>query len=429
MAPFDDAFAYRTAEGEMLLCAEDVPLARIADALGTPLYCYAAAAIRGRYRAFAEALAASGAAICYALKANDNPAIVRLFTGLGAGADVVSGGELRRALAAGIAPSRIIFSGVGKSEEEIGAALRAGIGQFNVESEPELRAIAHLAAGLGMSAPVALRVNPDIAAGSHEKVSTGRKHDKFGIAFDDAVPLYRAAQSLAALRTVGLAVHIGSQITALAPFEAAFARVVGLARALRAEGLPLERLDLGGGLGIAYGEERPPALADYGALIARLTAGLGLALAVEPGRALVGPAGVLLARVLYVKESERRRIVILDAAMNDLIRPALYGARHPVRLVRAPTKGAPLSPCDLVGPVCETGDTFARDLLLPPVAAGDLLVFGQAGAYGAVMASTYNARPLVPEVLVEGGRFAVIRARPAPSESDALYRLPPWFEG
>lgn len=430
MAAFENgAFTYRRAGGTESLFAEDVPLAEIADAIGTPLYCYSSAAIRARYASFAEAFAGMGATVCYALKANDNPALVALLAGQGAGADVVSGGELRRALAAGIAPSRIVFSGVGKTDEEIRFALLSRLGQFNVESEPELRAISRIARELGTTAPVALRVNPDVPAETHDKVSTGRKHDKFGIAFEDAAALYGAAQNLPALRPVGLAVHIGSQITSLAPFEAAFAKIAGLARALRGQGLAVERLDLGGGLGIAYENERPPAVADYAALVARLTRGLGLSLVLEPGRALVGPAGLLLARVVYVKTNHGRRFVILDAAMNDLVRPALYGARHPVRLVKAPPPGALASSCDLVGPVCESGDTFARDLSLPPVAAGELVALGQAGAYGAVMASSYNARPLVPEALVEGKRFAVIRARPAAAEMDALYRLPPWLEG
>ena len=421
-----DTFFYSAATGgEKELCVEAVPLGTIAEAVSTPVYCYSQTAMRERYTAFADAFAKLGARICFAVKANANLAVIRTFADAGAGADVVSEGEMRRALDAGIAPEGIIFSGVGKSADEMDAALDAGIGQFNVESEPELQLLNAVASSKRLRAPVALRVNPDVEADSHDKVSTGRKHDKFGIPFERADTLYREAASLPGIDVLGLAVHIGSQIVRLDPFEQAFARIVDLIARLDADGQTVSRLDLGGGLGIAYDEESPPTPADYAALVARLTRGLDLELAIEPGRALVGPTGVLLTRVLYVNETTKT-FVIVDAAMNDLLRPALYNAHHPVWPVRKPEQCDAVVTVDLVGPVCESGDIFARDRAMVLPAAGDLLAIGAAGAYGAVMASSYNGRALVPEVLVSGDKFAVVRTRPNFDDMIRGETLAPW---
>ena len=419
-----NAFAYR----DGALHAEEVALADVAAGVGTPFYCYATAALVDRYRDFADALGRLPARICYALKANANLAVVRTLAEAGAGADVVSEGELRRALAAGVAPSDVVFSGVGKTRDELAFALEAGIGQFNVESRPELALLHEVAVAAGRIAPVALRVNPDIDAGTHDKIATGRRGDKFGIDFADAPDAYRTGAALDGIDMVGLAVHIGSQLTSLAPFRAAFRRVVALARALAAEGYAVRRLDFGGGLGIPYDAERPPGPAEYAAMIGDVTAGLDCALVLEPGRALVGPAGVMVTRVLYVKDSAARRFVIVDGAMNDLLRPALYQAYHGIVPVAEPPAGAGRAPVDVVGPVCETGDGFARARPLPPVAAGDLLAIEGAGAYGAVMASGYNGRPLVPEVLVKGGEYAVVRPRPDHATLLAQDRMPHWLQ-
>ncbi len=421
-----DAFPYSAAHGgEPELCVDAVPLSAIAEAVGTPVYCYSQTAMRERYASFAGAFAALGARICFAVKANANLAVIRTFADAGASADVVSEGEMRRALAAGMTPEGIIFSGVGKSADEMDVALDAGIGQFNVESEPELQLLNMVASSKGLRAPVALRVNPDVAADSHDKVSTGRKHDKFGIPFERTGALYGEAASLPGIEMLGLAVHIGSQIVRLDPFEQAFARIAELVSQLRAEGQTVSRLDLGGGLGIAYDGETPPTPADYAALVARLIGGLDLELAIEPGRALVGPAGVLLTRVLYVKETAKT-FVIVDAAMNDLLRPTLYNAHHPVWPIRQPGLEAPAITVDLVGPVCESGDVFAQDRAMALPAAGDLLAIGAAGAYGAVMASSYNGRALVPEVLVSGDRFSVVRTRPDFDAMIAGETFAPW---
>ncbi len=417
-------FSYRDGQ----LHAEGVALAEIAAAVGTPVYCYAGTVLADRYRAFAEAFAGQDVGICYALKANSNLAVVRTLARLGAGADVVSEGELARALAAGIPADRIVFSGVGKSQGEMTAALAAGICQFNVESMPELEALNAVAVGLGVVAPVALRVNPDVDAGTHHKIATGRKENKFGIDFDHAREAYAQVAALPAVRAVGVAVHIGSQLTSLAPFRAAFRKTAQLVGALRADGHAIERLDLGGGLGIVYREETPPGVAEYAAMIAEVTRDLGCRVLLEPGRALVGNAGVLLTRVLYVKTGLHRRFVIVDAAMNDLIRPTLYEAWHGIVPVREAPPDATLEPFDVVGPVCETGDTFAVQRPLAPPQPGDLMAVLSAGAYGAVMASTYNTRPLVPEVLVDGARFAIVRPRPALADLLALDRLPSWLE-
>jgi len=418
-------FSYRAGE----LHAEGVPLTRIAGEVGTPFYCYSSAGIEATYRSFVTAFAREGAQVHYALKANSNLAVVRLLARLGAGADVVSEGELRRALAAGIPPERIVFSGVGKTEDEISFALGQGIHQINAELVPELELLSAVATRLGKTAAVALRINPDVDARTHEKISTGKKENKFGIDIAHAAEAYRLAARLPGIVPVGLAVHIGSQITDLGPLEAAFRRLVDLALELRREGLSVERLDLGGGLGIRYEAETPPPVEAYAAMVRRLTHNLGFHLALEPGRAVVGNAGILVSRVLYVKAGLTRRFIVQDSAMNDLIRPSLYDAWHAIVPVRAPKPGTALLPADVVGPICETGDTFATDRPLPPIAVGELLAILSAGAYGAVMSSSYNTRLLVPEVLVKGDEYAVIRPRPSYQELLGQDRIPPWLSG
>jgi len=417
------AFAYRAGE----LHAEDVALGRIAAAVGTPFYCYSSAAIAGAYNSFAGAFTGDNAVIHYAVKANSNQAVIRLLARLGAGADVVSEGELRRALAAGVPASRIVFSGIGKTESELVFALEQRICQINIESVGEIELLSRVAQRLGTTATVALRVNPDVDAQTHAKISTGKKENKFGIDLTQAADAYRLAARLPGLKPVGLAVHIGSQITDLAPYEAAFRRLVELALVLRAEGLAVDRLDFGGGLGLRYRSETPPTIADYAALVRRITHNLRFELAFEPGRAIVGNAGILVCRALYVKTGATRRFIVQDAAMNDLIRPSLYEAWHEIVPVREPAPGAPMEPADVVGPVCETGDTFAVARPLPPVAPGDLLAILSTGAYGAVMSSSYNTRLLVPEVIVNGGDFAVIRPRPSYDDLLGQDRIPPWL--
>ncbi len=413
------------------LHAEDVPLTRIAEEVGTPAYVYSSQTLTRHYRVFTEAMAGLDALVCFAVKANSNLAVLATLGGLGAGADVVSGGELARARAAGIPGDRIVFSGVGKTEAEMAAALDERILQFNVESEPELELLARIAKAKGTTARIALRINPDVDAGTHEKISTGKAENKFGIPLDDAVRLYGKAQALDGLEPVAVAMHIGSQITALDPFEAAFHSLKDLVTALRTRGHRIIRADLGGGLGIPYdhGKPSPPPLpADYAAVVRKVFDGTDLKLVFEPGRMIAGNAGILLAKVLYVKNSAERRFVIVDAAMNDLVRPTLYGAWHDIQTVRETGADTPIMPADVVGPVCESGDIFAKDRPLPPVDQGDLIAFMSAGAYGAVQASTYNTRPLVPEVLVHGSEAAVVRARPAISDLLALDRLPAWLK-
>ena len=416
-------FAHRGGE----LHAEEVSLADIAAAVGTPFYCYSTATLERHYRVFAAAFADLPATVCYSLKANSNLAVVRTLAALGAGADVVSGGELRRALAAGVPADRIVFSGVGKTGDEMTLGLDAGILQFNVESVTELEALGELATARRTRAPVALRINPDVDARTHGKITTGTRHSKFGIPIARAAAAADRAAALPGIALVGLAVHIGSQMTDLAPFEAAFGRMADLARALRADGHSIERLDFGGGLGIRYADETPPELDAYAAVVKRAAAGLGCRLLLEPGRVLVGNAGVLVTRVLDVKEAGERTFVVVDAAMNDLLRPALYDAEHAIEPVVAPPRGTARAPVDVVGPVCESADVFAKDRPLPPVATGDLLAIRTAGAYGAVMSSSYNARPLTPEVLVKASAFAVVRRRPTFDETVAAECLPDWL--
>ncbi len=415
--------AYKNGE----LYVESVPVSRIAAAVGTPFYCYSSAALVGAYREFAGALSGLNTLVCFALKANSNLAVVQTLAAEGAGADVVSEGELRRALAAGILPNRIVFSGVGKTEAELTLALDSGILQINVESEAELRALSRLAAGRRQKAPIAIRVNPDVDAGTHAKITTGRKENKFGIDITVAASVYAEAARLPGLDVSGIAVHIGSQIIDLSPYRAAFSRVKALALDLIAQGHDIRRLDLGGGLGIAYDQEVPPAASAYATIVRQTLGDLRCQLVFEPGRRLVGAAGLLATRVIYVKESGARRFLIVDAAMNDLLRPSLYDAHHPVLPVREPKAGTSLAAADVVGPVCESADVLAKGRLLPPMVEGDLLALGAAGAYGAAMSSTYNSRPLAPEVLVRNDVFAVVRRRPDYAEMFALESLPPWL--
>ena len=394
------------------LHAEDVPLADIARATGTPFYCYSTATLERHYRVFAEAFAGHDALICYAVKANANLAVIRTLADLGAGADVVSEGELRKALAGGVPAERIVFSGVGKTRTEMAFALDCGVMQLNVESIPELEALSEVAASKGVTADIGIRINPDVDARTHEKISTGRAENKFGIATASAPEVFARAEALAGVRPVSVAVHIGSQLADLEPFRMAFTKLAGLVGELRGRGHTIERVDLGGGLGIPYREEALPSPIEYAATVKDTVGDLGCQLVFEPGRMLVGNAGVLVSRVIYVKEGEAKRFVIVDAAMNDLLRPAMYDAWHEIKPVNAPPRDAPVAPVDVVGPACETSDTFARQRALTPIREGDLLAILTAGAYGAVMASTYNVRLLTPEILVRGSDWSVVRARP-----------------
>ncbi len=400
----------------------------IAKSVGTPFYCYSSATLTRHYQLFKEALDPLPNLVCYAVKANSNVAVLKVLGDLGAGMDVVSLGEYLRAKAAGVPGSRIVFSGVGKTPDEMRAALAGGIRQFNVESEPELEALSAVAAAMGLQAPIALRVNPDVDARTHEKISTGRKTDKFGVPIAQARALYARAAALPGLRVVGIDMHIGSQLTDLQPFEAAYEKMADLTRALRADGHVITRLDLGGGLGIPYtrSNEAPPLPLDYGAMVKRVLGDLGCEIEIEPGRLIAGNAGVLVSQVIYRKLTDAREFLIVDAAMNDLVRPAMYAAHHDIiPLVEAPA-GAPQAPVDIVGPICESGDTFAKQRDLPLLEAGDLIAFRSAGAYGAVMSSEYNSRLLVPEVLVNGDQFAVIRRRPTYDEMIARDTIPDW---
>jgi diaminopimelate decarboxylase len=397
------------------LYAEDVPLRRIADEVGTPCYVYSSAAIGDRYRAYERALGGVNARIYYSVKANSNQAVIATLARLGAGADVVSAGEMHRALKAGVAAKDIVFAGVGKTGEEMAAALDAGIHQFNVESVGELRTLNEVATAKGKRAPVALRINPDVDALTHAKISTGKSENKFGIDLAHAPAIYAEAARLPGIEAMGIACHIGSQLLDVAPYRAAFGRLADLTRALRGTGLTVSRIDLGGGVGIAYRGEQAIALDDYVQAVSETVGNLGCALELEPGRSIVGDAGVLLARVINVKSGVSRKFVIVDAAMNDLIRPALYDAYHEIVPVRQPPSDAPprtdWERMDVVGPICETGDRFAEQRPMPPIESGELVVFCTAGAYGAVMSSTYNTRPAAPEVMVNGRDFAVVRPR------------------
>jgi diaminopimelate decarboxylase len=411
-----------------VLHAEEVSLARVAGLIGTPFYCYATATLHRNYRALAEAFAGLDATICYALKANSNQGVVKTFAALGAGMDVVSEGELRRALAAGVAPGRIIFAGVGKTREEMAFALRHGILLFNVESEPELLQLSEVAQSLGRTATIALRINPDVDARTHAKIATGTAESKFGVPFGDAERLYARAAGLPGIAVAGIHVHIGSQVTTLDPFRNAFRLMRELALTLRAAGHDIRHLDLGGGLGVGYAPgETPPSLAAYAAVVRETVGDLGVALVLEPGRRLVADAGVLVARVIHAKAGRDKAFTIVDAAMNDLIRPTLYEAWHeiwPVAQERA--EAAPVVQ-DVVGPICESGDYLARARLLPPLSAGDLVAFLTVGAYGSAMSSTYNTRRLIAEVLVKGGEHAIVRPRQSYDALIGLDRLPAWL--
>ena len=420
-----DHFLYRNGQ----LHAEDVPLAEIASSIGTPFYCYSTATLTRHYHLFTEALAPLPHLVCFAIKSLSNIAVLKTLGDLGAGMDVVSGGEYLRAKAAGVPGSRIVFSGVGKTREEMHMALNGGIRQFNVESEPELRALSEVAHSLDLNAPITIRVNPDVDARTHEKIATGKKDNKFGIPIGRASEVYAEAAKLPGLKVIGIDVHIGSQLTELEPFEQAYLKIADLTHRLRFEGHDITRLDLGGGLGIPYERSNaaPPLPADYAALIKRTVGHLGCEIEIEPGRLISGNAGVLISKVIYVKHGEGRDFLILDAAMNDLVRPSMYGAHHDIVPLTQSAPGTDTQPYDVVGPVCETGDTFAKARPLAPLAAGDLVAFRSAGAYGAVMASEYNSRPLIPEVLVKDDQFAVIRARPTYDEILKRDTIPPWL--
>lgn len=408
------------------LLLDGVPLAGIADTLGTPSWVYSADAIRRRYRQLATSLDGLDARIHYAVKANDQLAVLRVFALEGAGADVVSGGELLRALAGGIPADRIVFSGVGKTVDEMRLALDRGVGQINVESAEELDALSAVAVTMRRVAPVALRINPDVEAGTHDKISTGRARDKFGIPYRDAAALYARSAGLPGLAPMGLAVHIGSQILAIAPFRAAFARLAGLVRDLRAAGHTVESVDCGGGLGIAYRDEPAASPAALAGAIRATLGGLGVRITLEPGRWLVGPAGVLVASVVLVKRSGGTRFLVLDAAMNDLVRPAMYEAWHGIVPLSAIDAARAPEPADVVGPVCESGDTFARDRLLPPLGSLARVAILDTGAYGAVMSSTYNARPLAAAAMVADGAWATIRPRQAVEALWETEQIPSW---
>jgi diaminopimelate decarboxylase len=420
------SFGYRGG----VLHAEHVDLRAIAEKVGTPVYCYASAGIEEQYLAFSRVFTSVPSLVCYAMKANSNQAVLATLARLGAGMDVVSEGELRRARAAGVASQKIVFSGVGKTEAELSFALDQDIMCFNVESEPELDRLSALAAARGQTARTSIRVNPDVDAKTHAKISTGTYANKFGIPIDEAPRVYARAAALPGLAVIGVDMHIGSQITDLAPFEAATARLAGLARHLLGEGYRLEHIDVGGGLGVVYdpgSNIRPPEPAAYAQAILRHTRELGLKLIFEHGRLIVANSGLLLTKVVYVKRGAGKTFVIVDAAMNDLIRPTLYEAFHDIVSVIEPKADARRDLADVVGPVCESGDYLAQERSLPAIRAGDLLAVMSAGAYGAVLSSTYNTRLLVPEVLVKGERFAVVRPRPSYDELIGLDRLPDWL--
>ena len=420
-----DHFLYK----DGVLHAEEVALTEIAAAVGTPFYVYSTATLTRHFQLFDEALAGMDHLVCYAMKAASNQAILKTLGDLGAGMDVVSGGEYARAKAAGIPGDRIVFSGVGKTADEIRAALTGGIRQFNVESEPEMQVISRVAVEVGVTAPITIRVNPDVDAKTHAKIATGKSENKFGIPISRARDVYAMAAALPNIEIVGIDVHIGSQLTQLAPFEAAYIKVAEVVEQLRADGHNIRRLDLGGGLGIPYtrSNETPPLPSEYGAMVKRVLGHLDCEIEIEPGRLIVGNAGLLVSSVIYVKQGEDREFLILDAAMNDLIRPAMYDAHHDIVPVLEPAAGQEQTKYDIVGPVCESGDTFAKGRDMARMLSDDLVAFRSAGAYGAVMSSEYNSRPLIPEVLVKGNDFAVIRARPTFDEMINRDTIPMWL--
>jgi diaminopimelate decarboxylase len=417
-------FSYRNG----VLHAEAVDLNALADEVGTPFYCYSTATLERHYRVFAESFP-KNSLVAFSVKANGNVAVLKTLARLGAGADVVSGGELKKALRAGVPAGRIVFSGVGKTKAEMKLALEAGIYQFNVESEPELRALNEVAQLTGRTAPIAFRVNPDVDAKTHAKITTGTAETKFGIPWNRVRSAYAQAAHLPGIQVVGIDLHIGSQIVDLEPFEIAFGKIAELTGQLRADGHTISRLDLGGGLGVPYAtnNEPPPDPSVYGRIATQKTASLGCQLILEPGRLIAANAGILVTRVLYIKDGERKTFAIVDAGMNDLIRPALYDSHHDIVRVNEPSPDAPRTRYDVVGPVCETSDIFAADRDLPELKSGELVAILTAGAYGAVMSSAYNARPPAPEVLVKGEQWSMVRPR---QDDDALFgpeRIPDWL--
>ncbi len=420
-----DHFLYKNGE----LHAEDVPLREIAASVGTPFYCYSTATLERHFRLFDEALEGTEHLVCYAMKAASNLAILKVLAACGAGMDVVSGGEYARAIAAGVSGDKIVFSGVGKTRDEMRLALTGGIRQFNVESEPEMLRLNEVALELGLKAPITVRVNPDVDAKTHAKIATGKKENKFGIPISRARDVYAMAGKLEGLEVVGIDVHIGSQLTELEPFRQAYEKVKELTLELRADGHTIKRLDLGGGLGIPYtrANDAPPLPTDYGAMVKDVLGDLGCEIEIEPGRLIAGNAGVLVSEVIYVKEGEDRKFLIVDAAMNDLIRPAMYDAHHDIVPLAEPAVATEPDTYDIVGPICESGDTFAKGRELAPMQEGALVAFRSAGAYGAVMSSEYNSRPMIPEVLVQGDQFAVIRARPSLEEMLNRDTIPEWL--
>jgi len=420
-----DHFIYQ----EGVLHAEDVAITEIAAQVGTPFYVYSQATFERHFQVFDEALAGMDHLICYAVKANSNVAVLKILGDLGAGMDVVSGGEYLRAKAAGVPSDRIVFSGVGKTRDEMEMMLKGGIRQFNVESEPELALLNTVALSLGVVAPITVRVNPDVDAKTHAKIATGKSENKFGIPIAQSRRVYAQAAAMDGIDVVGIDVHIGSQLTDLEPFRVAFTKVRELTLELRADGHNIRRLDLGGGLGIPYAQSTdvPPLPMDYGQVIRETVGDLGVEIEIEPGRLIAGNAGLMITSVIYNKVGEHRDFMIVDAAMNDLIRPAMYEAYHDIMPVLEPAAGVETNEVDIVGPVCETGDTFAKARAMPSVADGEMVAFRSAGAYGAVMASEYNTRPLIPEVLVKGDQFAVIRERPSFDEIINRDKVPEWL--
>jgi len=420
-----DHFLYR----DGALYAEDVAIADIAAQVGAPFYVYSTATLTRHFKLFDDALSWGEHLVCFAMKSNSNVAVLKLLGDLGAGMDVVSIGEYMRAKAAGVPGERIVFSGVGKTREEMAVALEGGIRQFNVESEPEMVALSEVAVSMGAVAPVTIRVNPDVDAKTHEKIATGKSENKFGIPISRAREVYAMAAALPGLEVIGIDVHIGSQLTQLEPFGQAFEKVAELTEVLRADGHNIKRLDLGGGLGIPYerSNDAPPLPQEFGELVREKVGHLGCEIEIEPGRLISGNAGLMVSEVIYVKEGEDREFLIIDAAMNDLIRPAMYGAHHDIIPVIEPAPGVEQAKYDIVGPICESGDTFAKARVMPPVGPGDLVAFRSAGAYGAVMSSEYNSRPLIPEVLVHGDQFAVIRPRPTFDEMINRDTIPSWM--
>ena len=421
-----DHFLYRSG----VLCAEDVPLTDIAASLPTPFYVYSTATLRRHFTVFDDALAGMPHLICYAMKANSNLAVLKLLADMGAGMDVVSVGEYLRAKAVGVPSDKIVFSGVGKTRAEMEHVLAGGIRQFNVESEPELHLLSKVALEMGVEVPITVRVNPDVDAKTHPKIATGMSDNKFGIPIRRAREVYALAASLPGVKVVGIDVHIGSQLVDLEPYRVAFLKVAMLTEELRSDGHEIMRLDLGGGLGVPYQRSNfdPPLPSDYGNIVRETVGHLGCEIEVEPGRLIAGNAGLMVSSVIYNKSGDVRNFLIVDAAMNDLIRPALYDAYHDIVPVIEPIVGAAVAPIDIVGPVCESGDTFTKQRAMPPLEEGEMIAFRSAGAYGAVMSSEYNSRPLIPEVLVDGDQFAVIRPRPTFDEMLNRDKIPEWLK-